>query len=440
MIGLLKTKSLRYWVGLGMLVALLPVIVSATAGYVLLNWGVIEPFHDVTFRQREQVIPAQKLRVMIWEALAPVDEFVEDNDAVHLPAYRTLRTQIETAFAALDSALKNEPAVQNILDGARTNWAAAERHATDLISVARSVGDPEKNTIFQKFHGNIAAASDKLAAVYARIAARIDEDHDIAVRYYERSLWLAGIAGVLSMLMVALGVFIIGRVLSNSVDRLVDGAVRFAEGDRTHRIEIQLPPELHRVAEEFNHMIGRIHESEAVLDALAHKDSLTGLGNRRAFDEAFADAQARIRRHGEQAALLAVDLDHFKRINDAFGHAAGDEVLRVITSAMTGNVRPFDKVFRVGGEEFLVLLPRAGVAKGQEIAERLRESIASTPVRFNDKLIPATVSIGVVEIAETSEQASAVAAADEALYRAKKAGRNRVVVDDGRRRRTNDAA
>ena len=417
-----------------MLVALLPVVVSATGGYLLLNWGVIAPFHDVSFRQREQIIPAQKLRVMIWEALSSIDEFVEDHDPVRLPPYRNLRTQIETTFAELSGALKNEPAVQAILDSARNDWTAAEGHATALISMVRPAEDAEKNAIFHRFHGGIAAASDKLAAVYTRIATRIDEDHDSAVRFYERSLWLAGIAGALSMLTVALGVLIIGRVLSNSVDRLVDGAIRFAEGDRSHRIEIQLPPELHRVAEEFNHMIGRIHESEAVLDELAHKDSLTGLGNRRAFEEAFAEVQAGIQRHGEAAALLSLDIDHFKRTNDNFGHAAGDEVLRVVAKAMTKNVRPFDKVFRVGGEEFLVLLPRAGVAKGQEIAERLREAIASLPVSFNDKIIRVSASIGAVEIAQSSGHAQVVQAVDEALYRAKESGRNRVVVGDGRGR------
>lgn len=367
---------------------------------------------------------------MIWEALSSIDEFVEDHDPAHLPPYRNLRTQIETTFAELSGALKDEPAVQAILDSVRNDWTVAERHATTLISVVSPAEDAEKNAIFHRFHGGVAAASDKLAAVYTRIAVRIDEDYDIAVRFYERSLWLAGIAGVLSLLTVALGVLIIGRVLSNSVDRLVDGAIRFAEGDRSHRIEIQLPPELHRVAEEFNHMIGRIHESEAVLDELAHKDSLTGLGNRRAFEESFAEVQARIQRHGEAAALLAVDIDHFKRTNDTFGHAAGDEVLRVVAKAMIKNVRPFDKVFRVGGEEFLVLLPRAGIAKGQEIAERLREVIASMSIRFNDKAIRATVSVGVIEIAELHGHAQAVEAADKALYRAKKDGRNRVVVSN----------
>lgn len=430
MIKLLRAKSLRFWVSLGMVMALVPLVLSAVGGYLLLNRGVIAPFYDVTFRQREQVIPAQRLRIMIWETLTPVDEFVEEGNPVHLRAYRDLRAQIEAGFAALIESLQEEPATRALVERARDDWTVADRNAAELISVTRPVGDAGHIAILQRYHGEIASANDKLAAVYKQVAADIDKDHDTAVLSYERSLWIAGIAGAVSLLMIALGVFIIGRILSGSVDRLVNGATRFAEGDRIHRIEVELPPELHRVAEEFNHMIGRIRESEEALNALAHKDSLTGLGNRRAFDEAFAEVRAHVPLLGEPAALLSVDVDHFKQINDTFGHAAGDEVLRAIGAMMTRNVRPFDKVFRIGGEEFSVLLPRANAAKGREIAERIREVVASTPINFNDKTISASISVGVAEMLETSEQISLMEAADDALYRAKESGRNRVVVSD----------
>lgn len=416
-----------------MVIALAPLVLSAIGGYLLLNRGVIAPFHDVTFRQREQIIPAQQLRVMIWETVPPVDEFVEEGNPVHLHAYRNLRAQIEAGFAASIRALRGDPATRALLERARDDWTAADRHATELISVPRPVGDASHIEILQRFHGDIVAANDKLAAVYKQIAIAIDDDHNTAVLFYERSLWMAGIAAGVSILTISLGIFIIGRILSSSVDRLVDGAIRFAEGDRNHRIEVEVPPELHRVAAEFNHMIGRIHESEAVLDQLAHKDSLTGLSNRRAFDEAFGDIHARVQRHGETAALLALDIDHFKRINDAFGHAAGDEVLRAIATLMTQNAPPFGQVFRIGGEEFLVLLPRANATKGKEIAERLRETIASTPIKFNGEMIRASVSIGVAEIVGSSEQTSLLEAADDALYRAKESGRNRVMLSNPNR-------
>ncbi|HZF45859.1 MAG TPA: sensor domain-containing diguanylate cyclase, partial [Sphingomonadaceae bacterium] len=280
----------------------------------------------------------------------------------------------------------------------------------------------------QRFHGQVEATNDKLTGVYDRISQKISDDHDAALRSYERSIWVAGIAGIFSLLAMAVGVLIVGRILSASVDRLVKGAVRFAAGDRQHRIEISLPPELHRVAEEFNDMIGRIHESEEALSRLAHHDALTGLGNRRAFDEAFREVQDRKRRHGEQAALLAIDIDHFKRINDQYGHGAGDQVLRSIAGTMPRHVRPMDKVFRIGGEEFVAILPGASSDQAREIANRLREAIASAPIPIEEGAIDVSVSIGVATTAEAREQGELMELADRALYEAKTAGRNRVVV------------
>lgn len=430
MIRSFKAKSLRFWVALGMVIALAPLALSAAGGYLLLNRGVIAPFHDVAFRQNKQIIPAQQLRILMWETLAPVDEFVEEGNPVHLASYRNLRAQIDAGFATLIDALADERTTQALLKQAHTEWTAADHNATELISVVRPTREPGHIAILQRFHGEIAAANDKLAAVYKLLNSGITDDHDAAVLSYERSLWISGIAGAVSLLTIIVGVFLIGRILSGSVDRLVDGAIRFAEGDRNHRIEVELPPELHRVAEEFNHMIGRIHESESYLDELAHKDGLTGLGNRRAFDETFQEIRARAQRHSEPAALLALDIDHFKRINDTFGHAAGDEVLRAIAEMMAQVLRPFDKAFRVGGEEFMMLLPRADAAKGREIAERIRETIASTPVKFNGEMIHVSVSVGVAELLESLELARLMEKADNALYRAKESGRNQVVVSD----------
>ncbi len=429
MVGLLRGRSLRFWVALGMGVALAPLALSAGAGYMLLDRGVVAPFNDVAARQRQQVIPAQHLRLLIWETLTPVDEYVEEGNALHVRDYRSLRAGIETGFANLDRALGDETAARAVLRRARDDWATADGYATELVSVPGPAGDPARIRMLERYHGEIASANDRLEAVYGQLADDIRADHDEAILFYERSLWLAGIAGAASLLAMALGVTIVGRILSASVDRLVKGAVRFAEGDRSHRIEVQVPPELHRVAEEFNHMIGRIHESEAVLAELAHRDSLTGPRQPPRLRRGIRRGPRRHRpRHGDQAALLALDIDHFKRTNDTHGHAAGDEVLRTVARVMTQTLRPCDKAFRTGGEEFVVLLPRTGAAEAAGAGDRLRRAVAATPVPFGGAEIGATVSIGVAEAAERAEQAMAMKAADAALYQAKQAGRNRVVV------------
>ncbi|MGH7523035.1 MAG: GGDEF domain-containing protein [Gemmatimonadales bacterium] len=235
-------------------------------------------------------------------------------------------------------------------------------------------------------------------------------------------------AAIVSGIAIVAGVLIIGRVISGSVERLVVGAERFAAGDRVHRIDVSVPPELHRVAEEFNRMIGRIHESEDALAELARRDSLTHLLNRRAFDDALVETFARQQRFNEPFALLAFDLDHFKRINDVHGHAVGDEVLRAAAGALAGAVRPFDRVFRTGGEEFAAILSGGDRTTIRLAAERLREAVAMAKVTVDGVQLAATVSIGVAMATTATEPATLVAEADAALYRAKAAGRNRVVV------------
>ena len=139
---------------------------------------------------------------------------------------------------------------------------------------------------------------------------------------------------------------------------------------------------------------------------------------------------ARIRRGGEEGALLALDLDHFKQINDTYGHAAGDDVLRAFAAVVTSKIRPSDQVYRVGGEEFSVLLPGTSMAAASELAERLRDGMAAHIIPTSDGEITATVSIGGAKATAALAPGQLVVAADAALYRAKTTGRNRVVLID----------
>ena len=420
--------SLRFWIVLAMTVALAPLTISAIAGYVLLDRGVIAPVHDVAFRLREEIGPVQQLRVLVWDAVVPVDEYVEEGNPVHQEAYRSLRAHIEGGFAGLVETVAGDAAAASLLQRARESWADADEHATELISVQAAADDPRTVATMQRFHGAVAATSDRLQAAYGQLADGIRDDHDAAIRNYERSIWIAAIAGGISLLAMIGGVLLIGRIMSSSVDRLVEGAARFAAGDRHHRVHVQVPPELHRVANEFNYMIDRIYESEKTLEKLAHVDSLTGLPNRRAFEAALESVFARLERYGEPGCLLAVDVDHFKRINDEHGHAAGDDALRAVANVMAQAVRPFDKVFRTGGEEFFVVMPQTGPEAARLAAERIRTAVEAVLVEHNTVQFRLTISVGVAGMKPGERAETAIEAADAALYRAKTAGRNRVEV------------
>lgn len=163
---------------------------------------------------------------------------------------------------------------------------------------------------------------------------------------------------------------------------------------------------------------------------LATTDPLTGLWNRRQFTEMVNSELGRVRRQGPAAGLLVLDLDHFKRINDTYGHAAGDEVLKHFSGLISCHLREIDVFARLGGEEFGVLLPGVNDADGAlRAANRLRDLIADHPATVEGQPLPFSMSIGVTMLEAADEAFDAVfARADVALYQAKAAGRNRAVL------------
>ncbi|MDO9286578.1 MAG: diguanylate cyclase [Aquabacterium sp.] len=171
---------------------------------------------------------------------------------------------------------------------------------------------------------------------------------------------------------------------------------------------------------------------EQRLERLAHTDALTSVVNRRRFTELAADELSRASRHGQPLALLMMDLDHFKAVNDRFGHAGGDEVLRAFVDIAHGVMRQGDVLARVGGEEFAALLPQTTLEGALALAQRLRQAVHDHPTLLDGVAVPCTVSIGVAGLAEgEAEQASIDAlmvAADRALYACKAQGRDRVLV------------
>ena len=163
------------------------------------------------------------------------------------------------------------------------------------------------------------------------------------------------------------------------------------------------------------------------LARLARTDALTGLINRRGFDEALAREQARRERGGAPPALLLVDIDHFKQVNDTWGHQAGDETLRLLGGVLSTSFRSTDVVGRIGGEEFAVLLADCGPEEAAELARGLCERVRTQALGWEH---PITVSVGVATEAELAPTATALmAAADAALYAAKAAGRDRVWIE-----------
>jgi diguanylate cyclase (GGDEF)-like protein/PAS domain S-box-containing protein len=168
-------------------------------------------------------------------------------------------------------------------------------------------------------------------------------------------------------------------------------------------------------------------KAEARLQELATRDGLTGLMNRRHFLELCEKEVHRARRHRKALSLLMFDVDRFKNVNDTFGHDVGDEVLRALADAARVNLRDFDVIGRIGGEEFAVVLPETSLEGACIVAERLRKAVAAMRVKAGRKALSVTLSIGLAELSEAAPDVNGLMKhADNALYEAKRKGRNRV--------------
>lgn len=155
-------------------------------------------------------------------------------------------------------------------------------------------------------------------------------------------------------------------------------------------------------------------------------DPLTGLPNRAAWSERLEQEVAQWQQHGNSLLLAMLDLDHFKRINDNYGHLAGDRVLKIIASVLRRRLRGSDFIARFGGEEFILLVPDTPLATGAKLAETLRAAIEACPFHFKGEPVTITVSVGMSAFKMGEHSDSVLKRADQALYRAKNAGRNRV--------------
>ena len=175
---------------------------------------------------------------------------------------------------------------------------------------------------------------------------------------------------------------------------------------------------------------------QQVIDGLCEislRDPLTGLANRRQFHAVLEREMDRVARSGEFALLLMLDIDHFKAVNDTYGHLVGDQVLQAVARILSDCVRPMDLLARYGGEEFAVILPGCQVAFGQAVAERIRIAVESATLRIPSSIdLKVTMSIGGAFAQPWIRSTSLLWTdrADHQLYRAKALGRNRVCLDD----------
>jgi len=265
-------------------------------------------------------------------------------------------------------------------------------------------------TMFFGFRAGIVASAGNTILValiaYIQVAGYLDNEIDFNVYNYAAKSWFAAIYNF-----IAMGVVVV--LLSGFIDHQLRKNLRkLVTKQKQLRMEVA-----NRKA------------AEAKYKELSEIDPLTRLFNRRYFFDKAAKELVRSLRYNRNLSLIIVDADHFKNINDSYGHIVGDHVLITLTSIFGATLRPSDIPCRFGGEEFCILLPETDLKEAQMTAERLRSTISSTV--FEIEGLRLTCSFGIASLKESDTEISKlVSRADEALYRAKNSGRNKIVVSD----------
>lgn len=187
--------------------------------------------------------------------------------------------------------------------------------------------------------------------------------------------------------------------------------------------------ELKQLAEYFNHLLRTIQEYNSKLEALSIRDPLTGLFNRRKFQEFLQYEIIRAQRNQRGFAVIMVDLDNFKYINDTFGHPIGDMVLKDLTAMLSAGLRKDDMLARIGGDEFAIILPETTASQGMQVAKKLHQTLADKEFELPVGKLRSTASFSLVSFPEDGDSAEKISSAmDVVLYKAKKSGKNQVMV------------
>ena len=318
--------------------------------------------------------------------------------------------------------------------GSNLHEAAKELPAAGsdpLIDAA--LGDEPGIRTIRNAHGEeeLAAIVEVPPANWRLLARQPARDAFEPVRNTLTNTWL--VTALLAFPIIALLLLALNRLL-RPLEKLADELRGMAEGTRPMQpVKLRRNDEVTRVADSFNHLQQKLQEQERSLAEMAHRDALTQLPNRLAINDYLEHELACIKRHGAGLALLFLDLDGFKPINDTYGHDIGDKLLIEVAHRLRNNVRDVDTVARLGGDEFLICLADTDVplSAGERVAEKCIAALG-TPFHVAGHMVSIGVSIGLA-IAEGEDgwqigSADLLRFADIAMYRAKANGRNRYAI------------
>ncbi|VVP37384.1 hypothetical protein PS865_04682 [Pseudomonas fluorescens] len=372
----------------------------------------------------------------IAQALAAIDPEQSEHDILFAlpdspePSYSSVARHIEdTLIGLLDDLTlpeRHRPQAEAMRERLKhgLNWYELLPILDDLATLMLAITDSGQH----EFEAYLQQLNERLEAFQSNLQAASEghADNSSAARAMDTQI-REQVDGLQSSVQQAADLDDLKHVLENHLEGLL-GTMDQHQKQRDAR-EQEVAARLKSLSERVAHMeqeaLGfREHLEEQRQKALI--DPLTGLPNRAAWSERLEHEIQQWQQHGNTLSLAMLDLDHFKRINDSYGHLAGDKVLKIIATVLRKRLRGSDFIARFGGEEFVLLLPATPPAVGAKLLETLRAAIEACPFHFKGERVTITISMGLASFKVGEHSDLVLKRADQALYRAKNAGRNRV--------------
>ncbi|ROM18018.1 hypothetical protein BK643_12775 [Pseudomonas protegens] len=376
------------------------------------------------------------LPAVMAEALAAIDPEQSEHDVLYAlpdspePSYSSVAKHIEHTLLGLldDLSLpeRHRPQAEAMRDRLQhgLNWYELLPILDDLAVLMLAITDSGQH----EFETYLKQLNERLEAFQSNLQAASDghADSSSAARAMDSQI-REQVDGLQSSVQEAADLDDLKQVLESHLEGLL-GTMDHHQKQRDER-EREVAARLQSLAERVSSMEQEAQGYREHLEEQRQKaliDPLTGLPNRAAWSERLEHEVGQWQQHGNSLLLAMLDLDHFKRINDNYGHLAGDKVLKIIANVLRKRLRGSDFIARFGGEEFVLLLPNTPWPVGARIVEALRAAIEACPFHFKGEPVTITVSVGLSAFKAGDRSDLVIKRADQALYRAKDAGRNRV--------------
>lgn len=418
--------SLRQRLSLGLGTMLMPLLLLAV-GALFSFENALDSFQRQDNVGREELFPLAELEGQILE-IAVVASADESN--LMTPEEYQLKQQIiENHLTMLLEFSQEKPAQYNAVREIQRDWQQIATLCQRIIAPVDPQPLTNSRELKDQLRQQLKTTLQEIQQLnYRLIAFQNDANlvHAELVRAQVRQL--VTLISLLALGLAVLFAYTLSQSITAPLQSLEAGVEKLSMGDLSHRIVLETEDEFGHLAEMFNLMALKLERSQKDLSRLATLDELTEVYNRREFNRLLAVEIERSQRNNQIVSLIMLDIDHFKQLNDTFGHQAGDLALYEVAQRLKREVRPGDIVCRYGGEEFAIILPAATRTDSMAIAERIRAAVVQQPIILpSQQCIEMTASLGVAAFPEhATTKEHLIKKADQALYTAKHSGRNRV--------------